>query len=237
MRVYWNESGLERGETRNKHENHFDLPLLIFKALFHIIQNVYRTKGECHLMPGCCFVSEHVCWTAFRYFLLSAACSQKASSSRRSFHTLLSIRSAGQLKWISFSFLLYILMLLLFTIAGAKLSAEDYLHSHSRRSIARAWKEKAMGLLWNSAYAQWPLTCLSSLLSRCSASCFLREEREDLGDVVKRIELWCPQIWLLTLLLHFFTVFSHLIEKISFVPEFSSIIVDCVIDKEPFDRQ
>lgn len=47
------ESSTRERETRNEHENHFDLPLLIFKALFHIIQmstvrrpNVIRSSLE-----------------------------------------------------------------------------------------------------------------------------------------------------------------------------------------------
>lgn len=132
-----------RGETRNKHENHFDLPLLIFKALFHIIQNVYRVKRRIYsrmsfdawpFVVGLRFESEHVCCCRSR--------SEQLFASYNRFHFVslpLLGRSRFERQEISFFMLLLRPNLLLisfthfnaaFTIAGAKLSGRDYLYTH-----------------------------------------------------------------------------------------------------------
>lgn len=153
----------EKPETNTK----TTLPLLIFKSLFHIIQNVYRTKGECHLM----LVSEHVLWVEqlFDSFFFLLLC-QPLLSKDIVIEMLLNIRSAGQLKWISFSFLLQLLepSCLLKIIST---------HTPEESSWRVREREKATGLLWDSAYAQWPLTCLSSPLSRCPVSSERRKGR------------------------------------------------------------
>lgn len=49
-------------KTRNDHENHFDLPLLIFKALSSTLFKCvpYTVELECHLMPCRLFVRAYV---------------------------------------------------------------------------------------------------------------------------------------------------------------------------------
>lgn len=153
-----------RGETRNKHENHFDLPLLIFKALFHIIQNVYRIKRR---------IYSRMSFDAWPFVVglrasMNVVVGRDPSSFSlltiffTSFRCLLSVAVAFERREISFFMLLLRPNLLLisfihfnaaFTIAGAKLSGRDYLYTHFWMSFVQKTRRQRSSITQALFYA------------------------------------------------------------------------------------
>lgn len=115
-------------QTRNEHENHFDLPLLIFKALYSNVYSWMSFDAFTHISSVCFFFGPE--GKNFFFFLFFRLYERHIITKYLFRYARLTFTTNPELRTKNFSFAC------LSTVAGAKLSGRDYLHTHFATSVS-----------------------------------------------------------------------------------------------------